>query len=78
MIVPCIILVALAIAIIYYSFKAVIVCTFRQMAEKLSDEELKELRQDLYDELDDYGWNWRTAVKYQTAMRMLQERGKVC
>ena len=74
MIMGYIILGVLAIALGYQVTKGVVVYNFRRQNKNLSDAELKNVAQKLYDVLDDYAWEWRTAVEYQTALEMLQER----
>lgn len=69
------IILGLALVVIgYQTAKEAVTYHFRKQNANLSDAELKRVAQKLYDVLDDYGWEWRTALQYRTALKMLQER----
>ena len=72
-----IIVIVLALVFAYYVTEWVVSYNFKQKFKDLTDDELKHVAQNLYDTLDDYGWNWRTAVEYRTAVKWLKERTEV-
>ena len=64
----------LGVVAVYLVIRAVVVYRFRSKNKNLSDKELKDLAADLYFDLDDFGWSWKKAVEYRTAVEMLKER----
>ena len=74
MIMAWIILGILAVMLIYQTIKWGVIYNFRQKNKALSAKELEKLAQDLYWDLDDFGWDWRKAIEYQTAVEMLKEK----
>ena len=66
----------LGVVAVYLAIRAVVVYRFCSKNKNLSDKELEDLADDLYFDLDDFGWSWwRKAVEYHTAMEMLKKRG---
>jgi hypothetical protein len=64
-----------AIVLIYLIVRFAFVFHFRKKNKNLSNKELNDLKQDLYWDLDDFGWDWRKAIEYRKALKMLKERG---
>lgn len=70
-----IVLSILVVVLVFFAIRLMIVFNFRSKNQHLSDKELKDLAADLYFDLDDFGWSWRKALEYRTAVEMLKERG---
>ena len=74
MIMGFIILSILALMLIYLAVKGAVIYNFRRKNKSLSTEELNDLKQNLYWDLDDFGYDWVKAQQYRTAIKMLKER----